>query len=184
MAATDPSVSLLVTGQLAYGCTDLSTAWPHGGTGLGLVGHCFFAPPAGVVRLPGGESNTSEKVLYVGGDAVFGCRVEGWSDLTTDGVLNAIFPNSVEKNSHDVLDWPGSDLAPGQAIATITKLVFTPRHSGHPALLLYVVSPLVEETAELRFSSYRSLKVPMLFVAHPDGTGRVAQMGRLADLTL
>lgn len=109
MASPDKNKSLRVTGKLAYGCTDLSTDWPHGGTGLGLVGSVFFEPPSGVVRIQRPENNTTEVLLYVGGDATLGASVEGWDDTVAGGVLAPLFPARRELDAgRVVLEWPGS----------------------------------------------------------------------------
>lgn len=191
MASPDTTKSLMVTGQLAYGCTDLATAWPHGGTGLGLVGSLFFEPPEGVVRLVAEEDNATHALLYVGGDAVLGASLEGWDDSVAGGVLGPLFPSRLEHASgRYVLEWPGStgtgrtQLLPGSTVPLLSPLVFTATNPEHPSLILYKAAPLIEASTRLRLSSVRTLSVPLLFVGTPDGTGRVAALGRLTDLSL
>lgn len=179
MGSPDPNKAGLVSGKLAYGCTDLALAWPHGGTGLGLVGNIEFRPPAGQVYLPAEEDNRTRAVVYTGGDAVLGASLEDWDD---DAL--AVFFSTTLSDGKRILSWPGSRAA-GDVASTITNLVFTPTNEAeHPGLILYAPTPLIEETARLQLSSYRWLSVPVLFLGTPDGSGNVAKMGVFAELTL
>ncbi len=276
MASVNVNRGLLVNGKLAYGCNDLTAAWPHGGTGLGLVGSIYFQPPAGQVRLPAEEDGGTRAILYTGGDAVLGASVEGWEDSAAGGALAPLFPSHRQVNSRVVLEWPGqanttsvtvtasalrtltydsatktitassgdfaangfavgmqltssgtnsnnatltitdatalvltvaealadegplSSLAtlsasttdrthrpPGSLFPALGPLVFTPTNQAeHPALILYRAVVCLEASAQLRLGSYRYLSVPILAVGTPDDQGRVAAMGRLADLEL
>lgn len=94
MASVDVNTSMLVTGRLSYGCTDLGTAWPHGGTGLGVVVSIYFAPPSGYSALQQEETNSTAAVIYTGGDAILGVGVESWDDDVGDDVLTKLFQNS------------------------------------------------------------------------------------------
>lgn len=182
MASPDENKSYLVSGRLAYGCDNLSTEWPHGGTGLGLVGSIYLEPPGGVIRLPAEDlGGASSAVIYVGGDAVLGASVENWDDAASAGVLSAVFPNVTTINTRHRIDWPAT---PGTQPTALEPLVFTPRDSTHPGLILYKAVPLLEESARLWLSSYRFLRVPLLFLGLADASDRVAAMGRLSDLQL
>lgn len=273
MASVNVNKGLLVNGRLAYGCNDLSAPWPHGGTGLGLVGSIYFEPPAGQVRLTAEEDGGTRAILYTGGDAVLGASLEQWEDEASGGVLSALFPSRRVVNSRVVLEWPGTStivvtaratrtltydsatktitassgnfeddgykvgmtltssgttsnnttftitavsalvltvaeavadegplsslatlsatatdrahLAPGSMFPALEPLVFTPTNLlEHPALILYRAVVCLEASARLRLGSYRYLSVPFLAVGTPDDHGRVAAMGRLADLEL
>lgn len=276
MASVNVNKGLLVNGRLAYGCNDLSAPWPHGGTGLGLVGSIYFEPPAGQVRLTAEEDGGTRAILYTGGDAVLGASLEQWEDEASGGVLSVLFPSRRVVNSRVVLEWPGQEnttatsvtasagrtltydsatktitassgnfeddgftvgmtltssgtnsnnttftitavsalvltvaeavadegplsslatlsatttdrthLAPGSMFPALEPLVFTPTNQlEHPALILYRAVVCLEASARLRLSSYRYLSVPFLVVGTPDDQGRVAAMGRLADLEL
>jgi hypothetical protein len=190
MASPDINKGLLVSGRLAYGCTNLALAWPHGGTGLGLVGSIDWRPPAGQIRLPAEEDGGTRAILYTGGDAVIGASVEGWDDSAAGGVLSALFPNTATVNTRTVLYWPGANPAAptvpvGGMFPTVAPLVFTPiNQTEHPALIVYKAIVLLEASAQLRLGSYRYLSVPILAIGTPDDQGRVAAMGRIADLSL
>ena len=190
MASIDKNKSLLVTGSLSYGCTNLALDWPHGGTGLGLCGSIYFEPPAGVIRLKQPENNTTEALLYVGGDASLGCSLEGWDDTVAGGVLAPLFPSRREVNSRVVLEWPGTTgtgrtfRGVGSLVPLLSPLVFTAKSPARPSVIIYKAAPLIELSARLQKSSIRPLRVPLVFVGTPDATGRVAAQGRIGDLEL
>lgn len=180
MASPNPNLSYLVTGRLAYGCDDLSAAFPHGGTALGTVGSCVFSPPSGAVRLPAEEDNTSQAVLFTGGDAVFVCSFESWDN----DALTVPFNTATGGSGDQVISWPGTGTNAGETVTALEPLVFSPIRSDHPALIIYSAMPHLEVNAELRLSARFFLSIPMVFVGKPDDSSRVAAMGRLEDLSL
>lgn len=193
MAAPDKNKSYLVNGRLAYGCADLTAAWPHGGTGLGLVGSIYWQPPSSYVELPAEEDGAPRAVLYTGGRGVLGASVEGWDDSVSGGVLAALFPNTSNNagGTRKVVNWYGAPTTATPAVPVggrfpeLTNLVFTPTNvSEHPALVIYKAIVFLEASAQLRLGSYRYLSVPILALAVPDDDGLVASFGRLADLEL
>jgi len=185
MASPDQNRASLSGGRLSYGCSNLSLAWPHGGTGLGQVGEVYFEPPASYKMLPAEEDNITQKILYMGGDAVLGARVRGWHPDTADAVLSSIFPNVTDVSGKMRIDFPGSGIVAGEEMPALTPLVFTPnRPEDHPAIILYKAIVLLEESARLALSTMRWLAVPLVVVGIPDGSGRVAVMGPLASLSL
>lgn len=182
MGAGSPHNAYSATGRLAYGCTDLSAAWPHGGTGLGLTSSVKFAPPSGAVFLGAERDSTTRKVLYVGGDASLGARLVDWDA----DALQRIFPNFSTSNG-EVLMAAGNDqttLVEGQEFPTVAPLVFTPINSAHPGIIFYTAYCLLEQSASLWLSSRRWLEVPLLFLGKHDANGKVALWGTFSELNL
>ena len=181
MAGRDQNKAFANGGRIAYGCTDLTAAWPHGGTGLGLVGEVAFMPPDGFYRLNRGESNSTETIVYTGGDAVLGFRVRSWHEDAADGVLAAIFQTTTTSNGKTLALWSQSD--EGGEVASLGNLVFTPnRPSEHPALILWSAKLELEAMARLQLSTMKWLTVPVLAVGVPDAAKRIAAMGPLDEL--
>lgn len=178
MASPDISLAVLGTGRLAYGCTDLTTAWPHGGTGLGLVGGVRILPPNVYKPLVAEETNGPDAVLYLGGALLLGCMLEAWQD----DAISAVFPSSTTISGGKVVQWPGSGTQAGSSVSALSKLVFTPTNTSHPGVLIYSAAPLIEVNAELRMSAYSYLRTPVVFVALPDASSRLGAMGTIARL--
>jgi hypothetical protein len=191
VAGVDAKRVLLNGGKLSYGCTNLALAWPHGGTGLGLVAGIEFRPPSGHKILTAEETNAAATVLWTGGDAVLGLLIEGW-DVDA---LSKFFPNSATSSGDRIMSWPGSTLPVGAPFTPLAPLVFTPtdslaaaasRPAGSitPALILYSAVPLLDLNAALRSSARSYLTIPALAIGLPDAQDRVAQMGPIGKLTL
>ncbi|MBX3467183.1 MAG: hypothetical protein KF878_09840 [Planctomycetes bacterium] len=176
MAAPNVNASYLVSGRLARGVTDLSAAFPHGGTELGLVGSARLVWAQQYVPLVAEETNAPAAVLFVGGQVSFGCFMESW-----DPDALAAFPSTTLSSGDRRIDIPGSTL-PGTVVTPWTNLLFSPNNPEHPALLLFRAVPMVETAQEINLSAYRPLSVSLAFLGLPDDTDRVAQFGRRALL--
>lgn len=175
MGAPDPSKSYYVSGRLAYGCTDLSTAWPHGGTGLGLCGKVFYSPPSRYAVAEREEDGAAEKAVYLGGRATLGCEL-----LQVDNdAYAAVFPSS----SGGLTEVPGTGTLPGQEVPTLSNLVFTPTNQlEHPAVVLYKAIPTIEINHAMQLSSYRPFVLRLVFVGAPDSNDRISAMDLLANI--
>jgi hypothetical protein len=181
VGSPDGDTGQLSAGRLAYGCTDLSTAWPHGGTGLGTVGKVFVVPQRRWKALAAEETGAAVEVLWLGGDVVVGFTMVGW-DEDAAAVVN---PNSSTSNGKTVVEWPGSDVVVGAPVATITNLVFTPwDQTNGKGFVVYKAAAMPDLNAELAFSAGAFLEVPAVVVAIPDGSDRLGKLGKFSELTL
>jgi hypothetical protein len=169
------------SGRLAYGCSNLATAWPHGGTGLGLVGELYVFPQARWKSLAAEETNSAVEVLWLGGDVVLSFTCMGWDN----DAMAVVFPNTDQSSSQTVVKWPGSDLAPGVPVSTITNLVFTPWDTTNSkGLVVYKAAVIPDLNAQLAMSAQRFLETPAVAIAIPDGSDRLGAMGKFSELTL
>jgi len=183
MASPNPNTAFMVSGRLAFGCTDLSTAWPHGGTGLGTAGGISLAVPSSYRRHVAEGTAATWSVQYLGGDLVLGAVIESWED----DAKAVLFPNVSDGSSQKIVEWPGSDYAPGTVVdaMALSPLVFTPiSATEHPAVIVYKAMPVLDASTVLSLSSYRWLNFLTLFIGLPDATGRQGAMGLLSDLSL
>lgn len=178
MGSVDEDLAYEVSGKLAYGCSDLSSAWPHGGTGLGLVGAVYLSPPSLYSSLPAEETNAAANVLQLGGDLVMGITLRAWDS----DALAALFPNTTTSGGNRIISWPATTV--GVAVSTLTNVVFTPNNPDHPAVVIYKAAPLLQVNAQLYLSAYRFLEFPALLVALPDASDRFGKMGKLSVLSL
>lgn len=181
MASPDGDTGVLSTGRLAYGCSNLAAAWPHGGTGLGLVGQVFVIPQRKWLAIDAEETGSAVEVLWLGGDVVVGFTLEGWDE---DAVA-VIHPNTATTSSRTVIEWPGSDVGVGSPMTPLTNVVFTPHDTTNgKGFVLYKAVAVPDLNAELAFSAARFLEQPAVLVAIPDGTDRLGKMGKFGDLSL
>lgn len=182
MGSPDGDTSALSAGRLAYGCTDLSTAWPHGGTGLGLIGQIFLFPQRRWASLPFEETGATGEVIWLGGDVVVSLTAEGWDDAA-QAVLN---PNTASSSGRTIIEWPGSDYVPGAPISPLSNVVFTPWDTTNgKGFVLYRAVAVPDLNQALAFSAGRFLEVPAVLIAAPgDGSDRLGKLGKFSDLTL
>jgi len=184
MAAGDVRKVLRSPGRLAYGCTDLTTAWPHGGTGLGAT--------KGLVMMPLHELPFVVTAFEYGGRPVesyragefyrFSCRLRGWDD----NAIAAFYPNtetgSVSQHTGVAVLTTETTLPGRRESARQLKVVFTPDNTKDvPAMILYAAQPFVMsgETA-LQRKEERTIDVAL--DTYPDSTGRIYRANRLSDL--
>jgi len=179
VGAPDGDTSALSGGRLAYGCTDLTAAWPHGGTGLGTIGQVYLVPQKRWAPLDQEETNSPSEVLWLGGPVVVGLTIEGWDDAA----IAVLHPNTAASGGRAIVEWPGSDVVPGAAVPTITNVVFTPWDTTNgKGFVLYKVAPVPDTNAELFFASGRYLEQACLLIGLPDASERVGKLGKFSDL--
>jgi len=181
VAAPDPGKAFLAGGKLSYGCTSLATAYPHGGTALGMFGSIVLRVPSEHRLLIEEEHNAPGAVQWLGGALILGGRLRTWGD---DDALKAIFPSASSTANGVTVHWPGSAAPPGAPLTALTNLVFTPINPAHPHLVIYKAVALPDRDASLPLTAYRYLDLPVVFVATPDAAGRHGSMGPKADLSL
>lgn len=178
-STVDGDAGHLNAGRLAYGCTNLATAWPHGGTGLGLIGQCFLFPQRLWRALDAEETNAAVEVLWLGGNVTVAFTMVGW-DHDAAAVIN---PNTSTSSSTTVVEWPGSDYAPGTPIAPLSNVVFTPFDTTNgKGWVLYKAVAVPDVNAELACSAGRFLEVPGVLIATPNSSDNLGKFGKFSEL--
>ena len=113
---------------------------------------------------------------------VVGCNLR---DFDADA-LGLIFPSTATGKSGEVLISQTYTTERGAlGSATAIKLLFVPDAvEAQQALYIPLAVPLLVPQAELAFSLDTEWVVPTLWRCLPDGTGRLFQLGILADMTI
>jgi len=194
MAADDPRRLLRVPGRLAFGCDDLTAAWPHGGTGIGSAIGVQLQSQGGSFPITS-EAMGGEPVEFIERGQIWGlaCTLRSW----VDDVLDLIFPNTSAGTTtqRQVIADPGTVRAGNWMSGRGVVLVFTPEGATHaksatapdvdaPFAVLYRAIPLIQESAELRLEQDAFLGVPALFAGIRDGSGRTIKIGPRKDIAL
>ena len=184
MATADSSNLIYVPGRLVKPPTDLSAAFPYGGTALGSAAEIIFQPNLETHEIRAEEfGGEIIERLYGTETALLGALMRGYDD----DALAAIFQDTAAggKTGARVVSFPGSTRAGSLGSALSFKLFFAPLdEEHHPALLIYKAIPLIEASARLRFSAGEEWGYPVMFQGIRDGSSRVYAMGRMEDLTL
>jgi len=183
-----PELIKRIPARLAYGVTDLSIDFPHGGTALGDVVLIEFDFGFTAEYITAQEfAGQRVEALYTGPGAVLGCAVrDGDKDM-----LAQIFPGAATGAAGGQVITAGAASAtmrPGQLLASRAQVVYVSPKAidTDPGLLLYRAMPLVAETARLRFAWNQQHSVPMLWQSLPDTTSakRTWAYGVRGDLSL
>lgn len=165
-------------GRLVWNPTDLSAAFPFGGTDLG---RCVDK----VLRFQrnyrdvtaeefGGDIQTT---VELGGPTVFACMVMGVVDNAYDLVMTSANGDTYKVFSNT--ETPGGEVS-GQ------PLLFYPNDpTNHEALLVHHALPTMPPDAAQRFAIDERLGLPLLFrCARDPETDKVYDLGIFGDLSL
>lgn len=172
MSAPEARNILRIPGRLVKDPTNLSAAYPHGGTELGIVRSIIFKPGLAIERLVAEEFKTTVNAIVTGYEAVLGCVLRSWDN----DMLAAVFPNIQTDGFGEVgvLGRVNAARRAGFDMAELAfKLLFVPIAADqHRWLLLHNAIPLVDETQELRMALSEEYGLSIMFHAAPDSQGR------------
>lgn len=166
-------------GRLAVDCTDLEAAWPHGGSGLGLVEGVRLLPQVEPIIVEGAEyGGEPTAVGYAGQDPVLLVDLREPMD---DDVITLAWANVGGGAGAKVARHPGAQRA-GRSPAP-RVLVFTPDDwAEHPLIYAYSAAPLMRPAAVIPWSVLQECRYPMAFRLHRDGDGDAYELGLLSDV--
>lgn len=176
---------LVVPCQVAIAPTDLSAAFPHGGTSLGTQGQFRFLP-----RSPAFEIHAEEfggapvGAVYTGEHHVLELTMREWNAAA----LAAVFPiYKVGSSLGPILDIDvDSSVRAGSLLDDLgVVLVVSPLNvDDHPMLLCRRAVPVVDDAIECFLKGGKELAFAVRWLLTPDSNGKVMSMGRRRDLTL
>jgi len=163
-----------------------STAYPHGGTAIGLVRDVQMR------RIEGRQTIIAEEFgvevideVYAGEAWLLSFALRGWD---SDGIL-ALFPNTTLASTSKFrgVDYPGTTSKPGTTKAAgAVKVLFTPDDDkNHPAVYLPNAIPEIAEDLTIALGRIDEVLIVCGFRALRDGAsaGRAVQIRLLEDLT-
>jgi hypothetical protein len=175
-----------MTGFLCIAPTDLTAAFPHGGTALGEVMDAEFRWGFRTSDITAEEyGGQVVGKTYSGESAVFACLLRGFDD----DALSTIFPyTAVGTVGHRVVkqDVVTNVTRPGAMLATrAVKLCFSPRAvDQHRFIVLHRAIPLPDASARLSMRLDDEIGIGVVFQALPGSDGRVYEIGLRKDVTL
>lgn len=184
MAAGKPERTIRASGRIVVGPTDLSVAYPYGGTEVGRTRACVLLP-LGVPTIVRDEG-LGEPIDVLEGDNryAFSCFLRGLDD----DALAQLFPGGYSAGAvtkHAVWAEPGTRVPGQSALDRALKVLYVPDDLvNNSALLLYRAIPDWVEGAEVFFTKADELGLPVAMECLRDASDRILQLGRLPDLTL
>lgn len=185
MGTANPLNVRKIKANVCLNPTDLSAAFPHGGTALGFTGKHIFYPNVLSRELTREEYGGSvDEVAYLAERAILALVMR---DFDVDH-LAAAFPNTATVNGHTVIrgGFATGQEQPGYSLTSLAaKVLLSPEDvDAHEGVLLFNAVPVIDEDLAATYSITSEQGLALSWVALPDGTGRTFEFGKLAGMTL
>lgn len=186
MAAGNVSRVIRAPGRLVVGPQDAFAdgIYPFSGTEVGKVKACALTPMGEPFRVQFEGLGEVGDVLEGSNRWVFSCFLRGWDPDAVEHFLSDGFSVG-DRSQHAVFSSPGNQRPGSSALGRAVVLAFVPDDPMHaPGVILYRAIPDWGDGAELAFRRGDEFGIPIAFECLRDASGRVLQVGRLADLEL
>lgn len=185
MAAPNPVNIARVPGRVILTPTNLSAAYPYGGTELGITRDQAFMPRALYHEEQAEEwGGATSRVLYCGMRARFAAV---FRTIDAD-VQTHIFPeNAAGTTSGErvvVPDVNDTTYRAGRALSGSVVLFAPTAINTQNALLLYNAVPMLDDSIRLQLSIKAEMAAAVLWTCMPDANGRTFGWAKLAELSL
>ena len=186
MSTPDVRTVLKVQGRLCWNPTDLSGTYPFGGTALGLTRNKSLRLRAShhVVRAEE-YGGAAVGALYAAQEAVFVAMLAAWdgdalSTIAQDSGAGATTGRRVVRLRHTTDGSRAGELVSGNE----GILYFAPDADTYPGILFRAALPMLEEDGTWPMHLGEEFGIPAIFLATPDTSGNVYEIGLRQDLTL
>jgi len=177
MAAPDVTKVQGATGRLVWNPSNLSSAFPHGGTALGLASEVRLTPiQRSFVATAEEYGGATVEEYDMGRDWVLSCLVRGFDA----DMLAVVFPSvSTGVVTEALAQSKGAALSARSGV-----LVLSPRDPTHYGFVLRRALPRVRESARIPFSLHERASFAAIFRAIPSSGGAVLTVGPFSGLTV
>lgn len=186
MVTPAPARILALRGRLCKDPTDLSAAFPHGGTALGTVKDGEWRPSRRYFKVEAEEYGQAVETIYQGESGVLAVVSR---DMDSD-FLQATFSPTEEgaATGRRVLygDVKSEDSRAGRKEGDELAAVvyFSPFSDQQPGVLLYRAVPMIEQAVRINLTLRDDVGLLCMFLATPDESGRTYKIGPRGDLDL
>ena len=188
MATANPRNIRRFRGRISWIPTDLTTAFPHGGTELGTIRDSIFTFGIKYEEIRAEEySNVTTEYVYDGSHGALAVILREFDN----DALGVIFPDTPTGAAtggqilRGAVSGSGVTLGGTMASTRSNILVVSPQSPDtEEFLILYNAIPLVDEAAQLQYSAGHEVGMAVVFRAAPDGTHRQWNIGKRRDLSL
>jgi hypothetical protein len=174
-----------IPGKLCFNPTDLSLAYPHGGTGLGVVNSVSVKPYASYYPIKAEEFGLETVDYIFGGESwVLGAILRSFDA----DAIDKLFMGGSKANAGALIQNPIGDTQRAgilMSAANSIKLLFSPDDTiRQPFVIFYNAVPLIDETAEMNFELELDWSVGVLFAGIRDADNRIVAAGLKGDFVL
>ena len=176
---------LRAPGRLVINPSNLELNYPHGGVEVGLTRLVVLQSMGAPYRVEceglGGEASD---VLEHASHFVFSCFLRGWDDSAVERFFANHFAQG-DTSGHAVMQEPGNRLGGASALGRALSLLYVPDDPIHnPSLMICRGVADWGEGAEIAFQRQAELGIPLTVECVRGATGKILEVGRLADLSL
>lgn len=180
-----PNVLNVIRGpaRLILNPTDLTAAYPYGGTELGLARGCIFEYGTTTHYVTAEEWANRSNAVYCGDAGAIRCVLRGW-DADAIGTVARTYAAG---NSGAPTIAPDTNTAPraGTQIPGYKILMAQSESPATmPSVLVYYGLPAIDPEAQLELSRNKEAGTAVRFDAAPDSSGRTYFVGLIGDMTL
>lgn len=184
MAAGNAARTIKNAGRLVVGPTDLTAAYPYGGTEVGRTKLVVIQSFGEQYRIEGEALGRATDILEADKRWTFSCFLRGWDDDAVD-LLMSDGDAVGGVSSHQVWNAPGSTTPGASALTRAKILIYVPDDLLHnPAVLVFSAVPQWTPGAELALQRGAEFGIPLSAECFEDTNGNTLSIGRLADLSL
>lgn len=189
MSTLDLARAMEVPGRLSFGCTSLSTAFPHGGTEIGLTHEVEVTDDLPRRLLTAEEWGGEVYDAVAGGQNVsLKAVLRAWDDDAVNlWMLNS---SAGTVTQHKVIGVPGTNRAGYQWGGRTTVLVFTPESviggndDQHPLVVFHKAMPIQARTVRLPLRLGKKWGLEVEIIGIRDSSDRISKVGFRKDLSL
>lgn len=170
-------------GKLCVDPTDLSIAFPHGGTGLGVVRNIVFRPEIKYTRVVAEEFGEVVEGVATSQGCILAATLESWDAEA----LRDLFWNTEDGSTSQrrKVKEPGTNRAGFLLSSRAKVLLFSPDDTDKaPMLIIRRALPMPEESAFASFQLNSDIALAFAWTGIRDSTGRLYEWAMRKDITL
>lgn len=188
MATSNPRNIRRFRGRIVWNPSSLTSAFPHGGTEIGVVRDLVFRFGIETEEIRAEEwGNVPTEYVYTGSSAFLAAILREFDN----DALDAIFPDTPtgsvtsEQTIRGAASGSGVTLGGTLLSGQSGVLVVSPEApETQEFLVLYNAIPMPEEASRLQISAGEEMGIAVVFRAVPDSTHRMWHIGKRRDLSL
>ena len=186
MANPDVRNALKVKGRLCWEPSSLATAYPHGGTALGLTKGMAVTFRQTAHTITAEEfGGAPVEAIYAGQEIVLSAILASWD---FDAIaLGFVDQSTGATTGRKVIEYrvQTDDKRAGGKVSTLAGILyFSPVADQHPGVLFHRALPMQQEGASLTMTLAEDWGFPFQWTAAPNEDGEICSVGLREDLTL
>jgi hypothetical protein len=184
MAAENAARIIRAPGRLVVAPSNLSAAYPYGGTEVGKVRLAVLQALGTNFRVVSEGLGEATDVLEASNEYVFACFLRGWDDDAVQQFYGGNYTAGTV-SGHAVFDEPGTTTPGASALSRGKIVLYVPDDVVHvPSVLIYRGVPDWQAGAEFAMQRGEEVGLPVAIDCLRDANDNILRVGVLADLSL